>query len=532
MSSILWANLINFYQPPNCSRAELEQIVNKSYLPILRIFSQNPDYKFSVNLPGSTVELLIRTGFGQVIKKFAELADRGQVDFTMSPKYQPVMPFLSDDDIDRQIEAGNKVCKRYFGINYVPKGLYSPYLAYSASVAKTTARFGLKWVVIDEVCFGNGSQSGYSSLLMDKAAGGIIIMPRNRELSDQLEGNIWAKRLPRAASDFSQSAIQKCANDKYFVTAVHAENFGYRHSGRYGLLKALYGDGKLRRSTISELRTHIKRKEFAKPVEGTSETRPQDQKRKKPFYPWQTENNAVQHTLWQLFNLAAAEIKNAGSKGDPQYNRAREMYDQASAGVNWLMAGANPHWDSTYALEASDSLAIAVFVLLSSSLKAKEQAIAYRLKIYADVEQIEKNGDVKKWQKNFFRANNIPFERFQGRPELANQEPDRLRSNPFAPDPDEEKTAPEVNQERRGPEQSQERRGIEPNQERKNPEANQERKGPPPNSERRGPRPNSERRGQNNNRPRGPENRLRGPEPRQRGQEPRPRGPQPNSEQS
>jgi len=58
--------------------------------------------------------------------------------------------------------------------------------------------------------------------------------------------------------------------------------------------------------------------------------------------------------------------------------------------------------------------------LLSSTLKAKEAAIAQRNKIYTDIEQNEKSGEVKKWQKNFLRANNIPFERFFGKQQEEN----------------------------------------------------------------------------------------------------------------
>jgi predicted glycosyl hydrolase (DUF1957 family) len=342
MANLLWANLINMYQPPNVDRAELEKIVNRSFLPLLRIFSHSPEYKFSLNLPASTVDLLIRTGFGQVIKKIAELAEQGQVDFTMTPKYQPVIPFLGEDDVARQIEAHNKICKRYFGINYVPRGLYSPFLAYSQLVSKTTARFGLKWVVTDEISFSNGAPAGYSTLYMDKAAGGVVLLPKHRELSDQLEGSIWGRKLPRSAAEYVQSALQKCANDKYFITVIDAEAFGYRNPGRNGLVKALYGEAKFKKVTLTELRTFIKRKEFVRASEGTAETRPQDMKRRKPYQLWQNDDNPIQSTLWQLFNLASTEIKNAGSKGDPQYVRAREMFDSASAGVIWLMVSGTP----------------------------------------------------------------------------------------------------------------------------------------------------------------------------------------------
>jgi hypothetical protein len=107
------------------------------------------------------------------------------------------------------------------------------------------------------------------------------------------------------------------------------------------------------------------------------------------------------------------------------------MFDSASAAANWLMISGNPWFNGAYALQAADDMAIAVFVLLSSSLKSKENAIALRLKLYEDMDQYEKNGEIKKWQKNCLRTNNIPFERFFNRlsQEEANSEPPKQPEN-------------------------------------------------------------------------------------------------------
>ena len=421
MASLYWANLINFYQPPTCDRAELEQIVNKSYAPLLRIFSQNPKSAVTINIPGSTVDLLIRTGFGTLIKKIAELADKGQIEFTLSPKYHPVMPLLGDDDNDRQLEASIKICKRYFGISYNPQGLYSPYLAYAPRVSKTAARFGLKWVAIDESSIPAGpaqqseSSDKFSCLYMDKSAGGVLLMPRHRELSDQLEGNIWAKKVPRTSNEYVQNALRIAGNDKYFVTIVDAEHFGFITPGRYNLLRSIYGEPKLRPVNVSELRQHIKRKEFIKPLESSLANRQINQRKKNQFLLWQDDSNPLQQILWQLFNMSVAEIKNAGSKGDAQYTRAREMMDAASAGVNFSMLSCSPYWNGCYAMQAADDLAIAVFVILSSPLKAKENGIALRTKLYEQIEQFEKNGEHRKQQKNYLRQANIPLDRAFGK---------------------------------------------------------------------------------------------------------------------
>ena len=419
MASLYWANLINFYQPPNCDRAELEQIVNKSYIPLLRIFSQNPKISVSINIPGSTVDLLIRTGFGNQIKKIAELADKGQIEFTLSPRYHPVIPIVADDDVDRQIEGTIKICKRYFGINYNPQGLYSPFLAYTPKVSKAAARFGMKWVAIDESSIpGSGQSDGqdrYANLYMDKSAGGVLLMPRHRELSDQLEGNIWARKVPRTSNEFVQNAMRGPGNDKYFITMVEAEHFGFVTPGRYNLLRSVYGEPKLRAVTVSDLRQHLKRKEFIKPLESSIAVKQNNNRKKNPFLLWQDDGNPLQQMLWQLFNMAVAEIKNAGSKGDPQYTRAREMMDSAAAGINWSMLSCSPYWNGCYAMRAADDLALAVFVVITSPLKVKENAIALRTKIYEQIEQFEKNGEPRKQQKNYFRQMNIPLDRAFGK---------------------------------------------------------------------------------------------------------------------
>lgn len=410
MAQLFWANVINLYQPPDIDRAELEKIVKRSYMPLIKIFEQLPRVPFTLNLPGSTVELLIKTGFGQLIKKLARLAERGQVDFTMTPNYQPLIPLFEDEDIDRQIDAHNKICERYFGIYYKPQGLYSPYLSYSLKTGKTGARYALKWVVVDEFV---AVSKNHSSLFMDKGAGGILLMPARRETTWRLNGSFRAKKIPRSASEMIQYLLSLNENNaRYLITVSDAANFGHVHQGRDGLLRSLYQDGKIRPVSVSHLRRYVKRKEFIKPAEGSTETLNHDAKKKAPFSLWDNDKSPIQQTLWSLYKLAAAEIKNAGAKGDPQYIRAREMMDMASAAVNFDRLSCRPWWDSSYALKSAENLAIAVFVILSSPLKAKEEAIKLRQKLYDQVTQFERSGEIKKAQQAYLKSNDIPVDRF------------------------------------------------------------------------------------------------------------------------
>ncbi|UCE65654.1 MAG: hypothetical protein JSU85_12440 [Candidatus Zixiibacteriota bacterium] len=410
MAQLLWANLIDMYQPPGIDRSELEKIVTRSYLPVLKIFEQSPKSSFTLNLPGSTVELLIKTGFGQVVRKLRDLAEQGQVDFTATPKYQLLIPLQEDDDIDRQIEAHNKICNRYFGIYYKPRGLYSPYLAFGTNSGKIGARFSMKWILIDESVIGSRDST---ALFMDKGAGGILLMPVNREITWQLNGSFRARKAPRSASDMVKNITSKFSNNtRYLITVSEARNFGHRIPGRQNLLRALYQDRRIKSVSVSQLQRYIKHKEFIKPIESSSETFNSDAKRKNPFYLWENDKNAIQQSLWKLYKMAVNEIKNAGGKGDPQYVRAREMMDMASAAINWDQISCRPWWNSSFALKAADDLAIAVFVILSSTPKAKEAAIQLRQKIYDQISQYERSGEMKKAQQGYLKSNNIAFDRF------------------------------------------------------------------------------------------------------------------------
>ena len=268
----------------------------------------------------------------------------------------------------------------------------------------------MKWILVDELVV---PSKNHSTLFMDKGAGGILLMPARRDITWQLNGSIRAKKVPRSASEMIQNMTAASSNsNRYLITVSDAYNFGYRISGRHSLLRALYQDGRIKPISVSQIRRFVKRKEFIKPIESSSETFNNEARRKKPFFLWENDKNPIQQSLRSLYNMAVAEIKSAGTKGDPQYIRAREMMDMASAAVNWDQLSCRPWWNSAYALKAADDLAIAVFVILSSSIKAKEAAIQLRQKIYDQVSQYERSGEMKKAQQAYLKANNIPFDRF------------------------------------------------------------------------------------------------------------------------
>jgi len=101
---IYWAQLFHFYQPPTQIPVILEKICNESYKPLLKVFRQHPHAKATINISGVLLEMLQDYGHREVIASIRELGQKGQVEFTGSGKYHPILPLLPQSERQRQIE--------------------------------------------------------------------------------------------------------------------------------------------------------------------------------------------------------------------------------------------------------------------------------------------------------------------------------------------------------------------------------------------------------------------------------------------
>jgi starch synthase len=105
----------------------------------------------------------------EIIPKYRELADRGQVELTFSPYYHPILPlichvdsarssnpniqlperhFSHREDAERQIDLGVGLFERLLGRR--PKGMWPSEMAVGESVIGLTERANIDWMISDE----------------------------------------------------------------------------------------------------------------------------------------------------------------------------------------------------------------------------------------------------------------------------------------------------------------------------------------------------------------------------------------------
>ena len=411
---LYWANLLHFYQPPEQDRTILERVVNESYHPVLRIFEQVPSARATINIQACLIELLIKTGFGKIVSRIKDLADSGQIELMITPRFHPFLPYIPEDEADRQIQQHIKVCKKYFGLHFNPKGFYSPEMAYSTNIGKYAARYGCKWIPVDEITIdGTLNKIAYDRLYMDKGAGGLVLVPRHRALSEALAGSIFARDALKNTNDFFNK-VQN-GNRKYVFTANDVENFGHHAKGAQTLLRLMYRDSRFTSVTISGLLGHVRKKEYCKSLQSDWTSMPDEIKKRNVHYTWKDPSNKIHKNLWELYKLAYTEIKSAGQNGDILHNRARDMLGAAAPSCCFYWASCRPWWYGVYPEEASTGICLALYSLLAPPPKIKDKAFKIRQQIFDLVKQYNEKGEAKRHQTKFLKSRNIDPKKFFGK---------------------------------------------------------------------------------------------------------------------
>jgi len=96
---IYWAPLFHFYQPPTQTASMLMKISNEAYRPLLDVFGEFPHAHVTVNINGVLTEMLGQCGYSDVLDKLRKLAGEGQIEFTGSGKYHPVLPLIPTEEM-------------------------------------------------------------------------------------------------------------------------------------------------------------------------------------------------------------------------------------------------------------------------------------------------------------------------------------------------------------------------------------------------------------------------------------------------
>lgn len=334
-----WANFLHIYQPPTQKPCWINRVTEESYRKIFKLLLDNPGAKITMNINGILLELLDQNGHQDVIEMIRKLVSRGQLELTSSAKYHPLLPFLPEKEIVRQIKLNEETLRHYFGSQCRPKGFFPPEMGFSPEIVKTIAGLGYEWIIVDELSFprDNGRQK-YDRIYKIKGYPNFSIFFRERRMSWViLSGQIGTGKL------LIQSLGERLKSNEYLLTAMDGETFGHHRPGLEMLLFEIYQSDKLKTVKISDLLDLFPKREEVMPVGSTWALMEKDLERKKPFSRWFDNDNPIHQAQWELTYLAIETIEKA-PQNNPSYEKSRRALDMALHSDQYWWASARPWW--------------------------------------------------------------------------------------------------------------------------------------------------------------------------------------------
>lgn len=336
-----WANFLHIYQPPTQTREIVCKVTEECYRNLVSVLESRPQGKITLNISAVLTEHLSRYGYMDVIEGLGRLAERGQIEFTGSAMYHPILPLIPESEVVRQIELNTKINKHYFGEVYSPNGFFPPEMCYSSDVARIVARLGFSWVIVDELSFrGKIGAARDDTIYQIEGLEHFRVFFKERPYS----AGLTYGQYPDAQS-FLKVLRNKLDRHCYLLTGTDGEIYGHHRPGQEKLLEEVFAQGEPRTCTISELPQLFKGMEKVTPLASSWSTWEDEMAKGIPYPQWSYPGHEIHQLQWRLTNLAI-EVINQTSESSDGYQEARQLLDEGLHSCQYWWASCRPWWDT------------------------------------------------------------------------------------------------------------------------------------------------------------------------------------------
>lgn len=333
-----WANFLHIYQPAGQQPDILEALVAQSYRPLFGGFKKNQQVRLTLNVSGALLELFDKYKYRDLIDILRELGREEKIEFTSSPKYHAILPFLGEQEIIRQIKINDETNKFFLGEAYAPRGFFPSEMAYDEKMAPIIADLGFEWIILDEIaCGGDIEKVDYTKIY--KVHGiNLKVFFRERRLS-----NLIMSAVVRSQKSLLEVMKEDLKTNRFILTAMDGETFGHHRPGLVETFFDVSAAPDLKLIRISDIPLYYHDVVEVIPVKSTWASSKQDIEKNIQLLSWSDPENAIHKWQWDLTNLVLAEVY-AMDKNHSRYDLVRKKMDIALSSDQLFWASAKPWW--------------------------------------------------------------------------------------------------------------------------------------------------------------------------------------------
>jgi predicted glycosyl hydrolase (DUF1957 family) len=371
-----WANFIHLYQPPTQEKRIVEKVADECYRKIIQVLLENPGGKLTVNINGSLTEQFYRYGMHAILHGFRELAEKGQIEFTGSAMYHPILPLIPEKEVRRQIKLNQEANQKYLGDIYQPKGFFPPEMCYSREVARIVKEEGFEWIIVDELSYnGRLNQVENNRTYTVEDLGNFRIFFKEREHSAALTYGKYQN-----ITDFIQGVgPEQLAENFYLLTGTDGEIYGHHHPGLENLLSEAFRDPRINTCLISDLPSLFPEHKAVKTVAASWSAWEDELEQGIPYPQWEYPGHRLHELQWKLTDLALKVLEEAG-ENDP----ARYHLDQGLHSCQYWWASCRQYFNIEMIDKGAQRLLDAIKAKGSPEQIAEGQSLARQIKETAE----------------------------------------------------------------------------------------------------------------------------------------------------
>jgi len=374
---IYWAQLLHFYQPPTQVPSMLKKICDESYRPLLQVFEEYSNARVTINFNGVLTDMLIDCGHKDVIEGLRSLAENGQLEFTGTGKYHPILPLIPKEEVKRQIDLNTQTNRRSFGKAYAPQGFFPPEMCYSQDLLQPIIKSGYRWIILSGIaCPADWPMDVIYKV--EREGQNLMLFFRDDVLSNGISfQDLEAKEFVAHLEEW-----QGKRENIYVVTAMDAETYGHHiQDWERTFLAKVYEEleppaepleeikqakalavqhtalltnneaaAKIQMVTISQLIDLFPQGQTIEPKPSSWSTTADDMKAGNYYPLWQDKKNEVHHLQWEHLGICIELVNKALECADNEESRhsatiARGLLDRAEHSCQMWWASNRPMWD-------------------------------------------------------------------------------------------------------------------------------------------------------------------------------------------
>lgn len=330
--------------------------------------------RMTINLSGGLIEQLEKIHHKEFFERLRVLVKSGQVELLQTPAYHHLLPLVSKQMAERQIEQNRELLWRTMKVK-PGRGLFAPELAVDGSVLTLANESGW-YILVDQTAV--EAKINYDKIRTNPIGekNGTTLVVNSRVLCDIVRA--YPRRLMGGALE--KFVEQRTAEDGGIVTVVDVELFGHHYQERLEVLKQLIKSELFKFVTAQELLEKTPPVEIKKFV-ASSWQYPIAKGRHKAFALWINKHNMLQQAYLSLAkyanNLYTYSIHKCSEEAKMQ---ATAHLDKGYSSCNFYWLSNQPWWHPDLVQKGAEQLVRCIRTLpISFAQKRKGERMYFSL---------------------------------------------------------------------------------------------------------------------------------------------------------